>query len=244
MSIIPYLGAGIGAMYAGSRAMNYYRGRRAANRTVATRSGRRMKPGRSYRGVDRKFMKNLMKVTESKFIDKSFSDLPETGSSEIELLNGVTVGDTEVFRDGEVIMMTSIQLNQRWLTDADMLVGQICRVMLVLKKDVRGATINISNLLVADNVLEFRQFKNSQNLKILWQKSFTLQPTEFAGDRRIKMIRHYHKFKKPIRVRYSAVGSTVAELDRNGLFLVVMSDATATFLPTVNTLTRIIFKDV
>ncbi len=163
------------------RGMNAYRRRQnqlfISQRSRASLRARRPSyhrttRGRSYKGVDPKFLKNYLRITESKFINTTVSATPVAGTSVVSLLNGVATGDTDVLRDGENILITSLQYNLRVTADKDLVTGQVCRFMLVLKKDVRGAALTVGTLLITDDVLSMRQIINSKNFKILHQINF------------------------------------------------------------------------
>ncbi len=204
-----------------------------------------LKRTRSYKGVDKKFMSNYIKVVESKFLDLTASSItPITGTSDVLILNAVGQGDTSITRDGETILITSIQFNMRCTSDANLIKDTVNRLLLVLKKDVRGAAVAVTNLFEQDSCFEMRAIDNSKNLKILKSWTFVQECPYVVAQQRQTNIRYYHKFKKPLRVKYLSSTSSVAGLDRNSLSLVFMTDAGATFLPSWFGQIRIVYKDI
>jgi len=199
---------------------------------------------KSYKGVDKKFMQNFLKITETKFIDTTISETSVNGTMDIVLINGVGIGDTDILRDGENILITSIQYKLLVTDDSNLQLGQIHKVYLVMKRDVRGAVMVSTALFVTDSITSMRRIENSKNLKILHQKTLRSNPPRIVGDQQVQFITYFHKFKKPIKIKYRTTSETVSGLDRNALFLVFQTDAGATFLPTFQGVCRISFKDV
>ncbi len=240
-AILAYNAARAAGNYGLKRYRQYRASARPSSRTLA-RSGFRR--GRSYRGVSKNFMKNYLKITESKFIDLNVNAMPVQATSSVIPINVIGVGDIDILRDGENTLVTSVQFNIRITSDQDQIVDQVTRLLLVLKKDVRGATITMTNLFVADSVFQMRTVQNSKNFKILKAFNWVQPAPEIQTQRRVKMIRYYHKFKKPIRIKYLSTDNTIAGMDRNALFLIFMTDAGATLLPTFFGEVRVTFKDV
>ncbi len=227
----------------GRRLGRWYANRRAPPRGGGARASA-LRRGRSYKGVDKKFLKNYLTLTESKFIDTAITETPIAGTSDVVDINVVGIGDTDSLRDGENLLVTSVQYNIHCTADANITKGTICRLLLVLKRDVRGATVTIPNLFVSDTIISMRQVQNSKNFKILSAKNFVIQPPDIAGDQKVVMIRFYKKFKVPIKVKYLSTAATIAGIDRNSLHLIFMTDATATFLPSFSGQVRVTFKDI
>ncbi len=199
---------------------------------------------RSYKGVDKKFLENYTKLMESKFINTSVTETPVAGTSDLVLVNGVTQGDTEITRDGESILITSLQYNLDILADADMAIDIDVDLLLVLKRDVRGTVISMTNFLVADDITEMRQVQNSKNFKVLHRQKIHIPHPAVAGSSFRTVYRYYHKFKKPLKTKYLSSSALVAGIDRNAIYLIIMTNAGATFLPTINGQVRVVFKDI
>ncbi len=248
MSISPWTGRAIGAGaalgFSTFAAYKRYRASRAKSSIVRYKAPYRMKQ-RSYRGVDKRFLKNYLRLTETKFIDNNaLSETPIAGTSDIVLINGVGSGDTFALRDGENILVTSVQYNLKVLADKDMIKDVEADILLVLQKDTRSNTMTIAELFDADNLFAMRQITNSKNLKILHRWKTNLRCFSIAGSQHQEIHRYYHKFKKPIKVKYDGTGATISSIDRNALYLVFMTDAATTFLPTFSGSVRVSFKDV
>ncbi len=199
---------------------------------------------RSYRGVDKKFMTNFLKITESKFIDTAISQTPVTGTSDIVVLNAIGVGDTDILRDGENLLITSIQYNLQIQADANLIEDTDLDIMLILKRDVRGAQLIPTDVFVSDTITALRQVQNSKNFKILHRRRTHQPAPRIVNQVGRWQIRYFHKFKKPIRVKYLSTAATVAALDRNSISIMFMTNAGATFEPGITGNIRVTFKDV
>ncbi len=237
------IGAGAGYGYQAYRRWRSGRSRAAMTVSVPRTYYRRKRV--NYSGVDKKFLKNYLKLTETKFIDdNAVSETPIAGTSDIVLINGVGSGDTFALRDGENILVTSVQYNIKVLADKDMIKDVEADILLVLQKDTRSTTMTMTELFDVDNLFSMRQITNSKNLKILHRWKTNLRCFSIAGSSHQEIRRYYHKFKKPIKVKYDGIGATITSIDRNALYLVFMTDAATSFLPTFSGSVRVSFKDI
>ncbi len=234
----PYVGTAIAAYGAGKYVKQRYRARYPSKKPRYRRT--------RYRKVPRRFKKNLLAMKESKFIDVTETNLEPTGASSIvRLLSGVSQGDTDESRDGSDVYFTSLQVKLRMLQDPSQEVGINCKLFLVMKKDVRGSAVSVTDVFVTDNVLSMRQVDNSKNYKILWQKNFAMNAPADTATNKSFIIEHYIKFKSPIRGKWLGTGNAVSDVDRNSLSFILMTDAgTTTVAPFWSYQTRLTFKDV
>lgn len=208
-----------------------------------------MRPVRAaqrFRGVSKSFKRNYLKLKENEFIDTTISETPVEGTSDIQCINCIGVGDTQILRDGEATIVSSIQLRLKFVQDINAIIPQYVDVIMVLKRDVRATTITMTNLFVSDNLNSMRQVQNSKNFKILMRRRIKLStigaPVDITQD--VKYLNYYKKYKNGIRVKYLSTAADVTGLDRNGIFLIFMTDALATFLPTITGAVRVVFKEV
>lgn len=220
------------------------RRRRGGRIFVDTSGGPVRHMRKAYHGVDKRFMKNYLQLTESKFIDTAISETPVIGTSDIVLLNGVATGDIDNSRDGEALMVTSIQYKLQVQSDVDMTQDIHVWIILVIKKDVRGQTIAVDKLYVSDSGQALRLVDNSKNFHILSRRMVTLKAPEVALHQDLMIAEYYKKFKKPIKIKYKTTASTVTALDRNAIFVIFMTDGVATKLPSISGNIRVTFKDI
>lgn len=244
MQYVPMFSMAAGAGYAGGKWIgnryNTYRGRQALNMKVTKRYRRTR-----YKKVPRRFKKNLLALKEAKFIDgNSISLQPLEGTSAVLFMTGILEGDTDTARDGSDIYVTSLQGKFSVNGDVDQTEDAYIKLMLVLKKDVRGAILTMAELLETDTYNSMRELDNSKNFKILktWQRKLSVATT--SADKHTARIDFYYKFKTPLRVKYLLSTAVIAAADRNALFLVAMTDAPATFAPVIEGRSRLTFKDI
>ncbi len=102
----------------------------------------------------------------------------------------------------------------------------------------------MTNLYESDDFYAMRNLDNPQNFQILrtWQRNMKVKT--ITGDQPRAYINFYHKFKRPVRVKYLGTGNAVTDADRNGLFLIFMTNGGATTSPTISMQTRLTFKDI
>ncbi len=229
--------------YAAGRSFRKWRRTRAAASMPAPRP--KFRRSRTYRQVPKNFKKNLLALKESKFKDDdSEAFAPVSGTSVVTYISGIAQGDTDATRDGDTIYITSIQCKGVVSGDADQVVDRYAKFLLVKKKDVRGATITMTNLFKADHYNSMRNVDNSVNFQILktWQRRIQVATT--TGDAHSSRLDFFYKFKKPLRVKYLGTGNAVTDADRNGLFFIAMTSGGATDSPVTQIQYRITFKDV
>ncbi len=197
-----------------------------------------------YRGK-KAFKLQLLQVKEAKFLDDtSVSGTPVFGTSVVQYVSGTTQADTETGRDGHDIFATSFQLKGLVSGDVDSITDTLAMIMLVQMKDVRGTILSIADMFVSDNPFAMRNTDNMENFKILKTWRTTLKVKTTTADFSKTFISWYVKFKKPIRIKYSGSGNAIGDADRNGLFLIFLTDAAATFGPGFQLQTRMVFKDI
>ncbi len=207
---------------------------------------KKSKRSKSYKKVPKAFKKNLLALKESKFVDDSNTEAPVAATSSIQFITGIAQGDADNTRDGDTIYVTSFQCKGIVVGDVDQTKDVFMRIMLVKKVDCRGATVTFTNMYNTDNINSMREVDNSKNFQVLKSKMVTVRvPDQETVDvRRQVKYDWFYKFKTPLRVKYLATDSAITAADRNHLFLICVTDGTATTAPTYVNSSRLTFKDV
>ncbi len=246
MQVLPYVSAGAYGGYVGYR--GYQRLKKWYNKPQS--SSRRAYRGRSrytrFKRVSPSFKKNYLAMKESKHLDSVYGGnlAPVSGTSVIKYIPAIAEGDSDGDRDGEDIYVTSLQCNYTVTSDADQTVDRTVYLKIVQQYDCRGVIMGITELYESDNPLAFRQLDNSKNFKILKSFKHIAPVKDTAGDQSQHQYSYYIKFKKPIRIKYKGVDVTNSSCDRNALYIVAMTNGTATDSPLIDFRTRLTFKDV
>ncbi len=245
----PYAGIGSAAYYAGRRFKQYRRRRSTAGARAnwgALKSG--FKPRSSFRRVPRRFKKNLLAMTENKHIhNTAFNPGFTAGTSSITFINNIANGDGDGNRDGEDVVITSLQFKGTFSTPTTTIEDSIVKVMLVKHKDVRGTAMTITNLYESDSINAMRKITNSQNYTILKEIVKRIPvPQSPQADNHITNVQcnFYYKFKNPLRMKWSSTASGIANVDRNALYLVIMTNQASGVTATLAAQYRLTFKDV
>ncbi len=217
--------------------------RPATNQTRYTPKRRYYK--KSYRKVPKRFKKNLLALKENKFVnDTSIQFTPVSGTSQIEYITGIPQGDTDFTRDGNDVYVTSFQVKGKFEGDADQATDRFIKLMLVLKRDVRGTILGIGELLESDDYDAMRELDNSKNFKILKTVERNIKVATTTGDTHKSRCDFYYKFKNPLRVKFLGGTANIDNADRNALFLVCMTTGGVADSPNLTIQSRLIFKDV
>lgn len=228
----------------------YNRGRPAGGRSSRGTSRpyvitqRRRKYRRTYKGVDKKFLTNYMKITESKFLDTSFTKTPVAATSDVVGISNIGAGDLDDDRDGEQVLVTKIQILLNLLADANLITDVNCELILILKKDCRGASPTVTKVWKTDSINSLRELSGRQNFKILKRWRFHQSHPAIVGSRQTNHYRLIYKFKNPLKIIYLSGDADITASDRNSLSLICMTDAGATFLPNFTCNVRLTFKDI
>ncbi len=187
-------------------------------------------------------------MKEAKHINlTSITSTPILGTSIVESLNLVGVGDTDITRDGDDIYVMSIQVKGIWTAPTTAVTDSLVRVLLVKKIDVRGTILSVTELFDGDNFTSMRLIDNSKNFKVLkvFNMRLPIAPTPIADDAiSQKVMNFYYKFKNPLRCKYSGDTAGLGDLDRNGLFFIIQTNNVAASVAGWLHTTRITFKDV
>lgn len=168
------------------------------------------------------------------------------GTGVVQLVSGVAVGDTDILREGNMIIVKSIQFSGTVVGDADVTFDTVCRIMLVRTVDCTGTNPSIANdILESDDPMALRDWDHRKDHQVLWNKNVTLPMRSAAADAVIpvRTVKFYKKFKKGLRIWYDGVTGAVTDATRNHLFLVFINNQAASYQPNLNGTFRVTFKD-
>ncbi len=236
------------AMEIAKGAYDYYQGWRGKHGPLHPRFTRPRRRGRPKGGFTARVKRIVSKQHESKFIDVGIStSSPVAGTSVLQLLSGVAQGDTNLLRDGEIIEIQSVQVRGKVRLNAAAAASLLPRIFRVVlfqaRHNIEGVIPVVTDVLATDSAISLKQIDNRGEYKVLWSvlashptPGISTQATDFVIDK-------YYKFKKPIRATYDGTDALIASMERNHLFLIMMTESAAN-LPLFNFSVRIVFKDV
>lgn len=205
------------------RRTNYRRRRRVYRRRRAPRSR-----GTIYGAAARQLYKDVSKLksminVEYKYHDFSFTDNSVTTTPVTTTVNLVNEGDTDQTHDGAMFRMKSIQL------EGSVQLGSaspphIARMVLVLDTDSSAVSSAPTYNDVYDNTgtitNRLRNLDNRSRFIILKEWNWFLQPNGREGTR--------FSWYRQLDLKTQIVGSaTQANLKKNGLYLMYVSDSSA-----------------
>lgn len=164
-----------------------------------------------------------------------------TSTGDVVYLSGISQGTSSLTRDGLKINIKSI-----WIKGFANVVTSsgeaVLRIILFIDKMNLGANPSISSgantLLEATTVNAFREHQSPYRFKILWDKVLPLSETSRTNG----VIKYYKKFKKGLRLTYTADGSSVSSAGKNAVFIAFLSNKGANY-PTISGTSRITFTD-
>ncbi len=250
-SIVPTIAA-MSAIYDAAHIMkgayDYYKGWGQKHGPLHPRYTRTRRRRGAKGGFTAKVKRIISQVSETKFIEVGIStSAPVAGTSVLQLLSGVAQGDTNLLRDGEIIEMQSVQVRGKVRLNAAAAASLLPRVFRIIlfqaRHNIEGVIPTVAEVLSADSAIALKQIDNRGEFKVLWSilashptPAISTQATDFVVDK-------YYKFKKPIRATYDGTDALIASMEKNHLFLIMMTES-ATNLPLFNFNVRIVFKDV
>jgi hypothetical protein len=182
-----------------------------------------------------KHLKTLVNV-ERKVVDITQSGATFSSSTaHVGDLNVCAQGDTDLTRDGAQMKMIRHAIRGEITMNASA-TGTICRIIVCMKKDTGGAApSNLGSICTSNSTRAFYDRNHIYNFRILYDKTFAL-----SSDRPNIYFRYAKKLKDV--VRFDGTGATVADIARNGVFILALSDQ-ATNTPTIKYHSRVTFVD-
>lgn len=214
-----------------------------------------------------KKVKRIDNTAEVKYKDTLFTTtIPNTGN--LMLLNGIVMGDQQIWRNGASIRMTSVQYRCTLFSDPNALTPSRVRIILFIDKQANAANPTIAadpltganpallnNAVINDLVNSPFQHENVERFKILSDKVYTLSTrTVNEWDNAVPPAnnlavgyaiesRSIKKHKKlSVKVAFGDDGNTIASINKNSLFIFMISDQPIE-LPSCSGGARVYYKD-
>lgn len=187
-----------------------------------------------------KVAKSILNQQELKVGDTTFSGLTVDSTMEIPggSINLITQGDAVQNRDGNVVEVKSVE----WSFDfqlqpaASANGSTVVHFWLIQDRQPNGAMPAISTIFTSDNAaLATTVAGNQYRFKILKRDVVVMNSpagVTTAYNNSAAFLNGYHKFKKPVQIRFNGNAGTVADVSTNNFFVVMgstFSDDLVTF---------------
>ncbi len=189
----------------------------------------------------KKDIKWLKKNIEFKFLDTVDTNISASLAGTITPLNlvGQEVGSSN--RIGDEITARRIAIRGKIENTNGTPVDTLVRIILFRERRVNGVLTPLSELLSfggASIPLAWRQMRNSDNIKVMFDTTFTMDTLTHS------LIPFKLMYKLNHQVRYLDATATIAGLQTNGLFLVALSEvATGANAPSMDISVRYSYVD-
>ncbi len=195
--------------------------------------------------INRRIRRIINQQKERKIRDFTMADaIPVGGTSVITLASGIAEGDSETDRDGETVLIQSIQLKGKITVDTDVTSDTHARLIIFrANRNIDGVLPQITELLEADDVDSLRQNLNRGDYTTLYDKDFIIRVPVTASDDRVTLINVFLKFKVPKEAHYDLTTAVIGACEKGHIFVIRMTDQANTFQPTWDINARLTFKD-
>ncbi len=172
----------------------------------------------------KKDIKWLKKNIEFKIADTVTTNISVSTTGTITPLNLIKqdIGTDE--RIGSEITARRIAIRGKIENTNGTPVDTLVRIILFRERRVNGVITPLAELLSfggASIPLSWRQMQNSDNIKVMFDTTFTMDTLTHS------LIPFKLMYKLNHQVRYGGVASTIASLQTNGMFIVALSEVTA-----------------
>lgn len=177
--------------------------------------------------------------TKAHFVKVSQSDL---AVADYHLINGLTQGDTEVDREGSKVLGSSIEWRFICANVSGTPDPTIYRLLVVMDRVPDGISMSLTDLLNinsgSDPVIAMRNTNYLERFKVLMDRTYSIGATSSSYGGTPNTM-HDHGYidlsrleDKDRLVRYIGTGNTIAEININSIyFIVVPSNQTAFSAP-------------
>lgn len=238
------------------------RGRPIGSRKVMPKTRKDAEQDKKIQNVQR-HVKKIIRMEELNHVDTIISGVAlgsDPGVAQTILLNGLVQGDTNITRNADETMFTSLQLRGYVVSDTDQVNGIICRVIVFWDKHPNGVAPTAANLL--DNSVITLLVNSPYNsdfykrFKILYDRRFTLNPNSAATTTPASGVvaatvpitvpfEHRKQFNRQSNYGLGNAG-TIADIARGACYILLLSSTTVAggTAPLMNAGIRMIFKDL
>jgi len=231
------LGAGIG--YGMNRLANWY------NQPVMQPTP----PRRRRRGKKQTLTSKIKSVVNNQAATKycniaTSTASPVAGTSVVVPISLVSVGDTDVTREGMTINVRSVQLRGSITIDVDETSDTFCRMLLFrAHQNIEGVLPTVTEILMSDDLNSLRQIDNKGDYKVYMDKRFLVKVTDTNVTHRI-LLDYYKKFDKTMKTYFDGDGELIADAEKGHWFMILMTASTTGNTPSWAINSRITFKDM
>lgn len=200
-----------------------YRGAAGFNKAMATATA-------AYYGV-----KKLQGLVNSEMFHNQgtgSTTIPNTGI--ITLLNGMAQNDTSSGRTGNSILMRNVMFRAIFTQNATAVATQLRAMIILDTQQVSDNSPVLSDILESINVVSPLSTASAGRFKVMKSWIFTLDDTKSQT----KVIDYYKQFR--FHTRYNGTSGT--DIQKNGLYLVLLSDQSIN-VPTINYTWKVGYHD-
>ncbi len=160
-------------------------------------------------------------------------------------MSGIAEGDGDEDRDGEEIMVNSIEIRGTMLVDTDVTVDTICRIIVFrANKNLDGVLPITTEILEVDNVLALRQNLNKGDFKVYYDRVFVIKVPTTTADQHVRYFQKLIRLKSPgMKAHYDQTNNLIAACEKGYWFMIRMVDKPTGQQATFDFFTRVNFKN-
>jgi len=171
------------------------------------------------------YLRKVIKATE-RYNDNTFAGNATATSGNMNILNGLILGDTNGQRDGTSITMTKLEMRGHIYANATSNVAHV-RFIILYDKQNNGATPVTNDFLQSTDPDAFRNINNISRFKVLYDKSFVVSTYEPK-----KLVKTINLKGKKTNYNTSN-GGNAGDIVTGGLWCIYLSDLAANY-PTID----------
>jgi len=186
---------------------------------------------------------------EKKVIETAVQSTGLVNTGVITLLNGVAQGDDFDSREGRQITVKSVQVRGYFdkLVYTDQAAAH-CRMLVIMDQQTNGAAPTMADILQdADEPLSFMNLNNRERFKVLADVHTVLGAQNATGGFALTTQGDNAWFDIYKRVSFNTTfggtGATVASIQKNAIFAVLLSDDAVNTISRCNWIARVRFTD-
>lgn len=164
---------------------------------------------------------------EVKTHDVTVTTTPTT-TLQYQNIVGIEQGNESGQREGLRINILSLQVIVRLTTASTKYNSYTARLMVIMDKETNGAVPTANTLLETDTVIDFPAHEYRHRYNVLLDKKVVMNATSGTTTTSLqnqRIIKYYKKFKKPITIFYGGTGTSIANISKNALHYVFLTDA-------------------
>jgi hypothetical protein len=172
---------------------------------------------------------------EEKYIDVT-QTITLSAAWQLQLLNGVTLGNTSITRNGQSIKLSGWEFKLFLTINAANTAPQSARIVVFIDKQSNAAAPTATDVYPATSS-SFRTVGSIQRFTILYEKWLVLTPSNVSGliDSLSRELTNHVEYN-------TGNAGTIADIVSNSIYVMAYSDAGANF-PALVTSSRITFID-